>query len=70
MTSDYHRPLCPACNAKVSHSVNVEPGGGHSEFVYCVNPRCPSGAASKGMDGATVTEAMEKLRKAIEKEAA
>lgn len=68
MTSDYKRPLCPACQNPLNHSIEMDGRGTH--VVYCGVGRCPAKASNEGAEGATLDEAMEKLTKAIEEEMA
>lgn len=65
----YTRPLCPACGNPLKHAVKTD-GGVATHVVYCAVGRCPNARANEGAEGATLEEAMAKLKSAIEEEAA
>ncbi len=64
---DYSRPLCPACNERLNHSMEIQPGGKSRHAVSCGNVRCEAQPKSNdGAEGATMEEAVKKLAAAIE----
>jgi hypothetical protein len=37
-------PICPSCDSRLAHGINIVHGGKAEHVFFCKNPKCPSPA--------------------------